>query len=292
MFLSGKRAGALALDAAHDLAGGVLFALGIYTFAGPANFAPGGVSGLALIMTHLWGIPVGTATLLLNIPILLVSFRAIGRRLLLHSLRTMVVVSVLLDLVFPHFPVYTGSRLLAAGFAGVLTGAGMGLIYLRGSSTGGMDFLNLAAKKCFPHLSLGRIMLVTDAAVVLLGGLVFRDIDAVLYGIVFTFATSTVLDRILCGADGGKLALIITRDGRATARLIGETIERGATLIPAIGAYSDAARDLLLCVCGKSQIVKVRQAAYAIDPDAFMTVTDASEVLGEGFKAPTGGLLP
>lgn len=276
----------LLLDTLSDLAGGVLFALGIYTFAGPADFAPGGISGLALIAKHLFGLPVGTATLLLNIPIIFISYRIIGRQFLLRSARTMIFTTILLDLVFPRFPVYTGERLLAAAFSGVFVGAGLGIIYLRGSSTGGMDFLNLSLRKCFPHLSLGRIVLMTDAVVIGLGGLAFRDIDAVLYGVVFSFATSRVLDHVLYGAGGGKLALVITRNGPAVARHIGETVHRGATLLQATGAYSGESRHLLLCTCGKSEIVKVRQAAYAIDPGAFVTITDASEVLGEGFQPP------
>lgn len=276
-----------AVDTLYDVVGSILFAVGIYTFAKSGSFAPGGVSGLALIVNYLWPtLPIGMVTLVFNIPIVLLSYRVVGKAFLLKSLRTMLISTFFLDVVFPHLPVYTGNPMLAAPFSGVFVGAGLAIVYMRGSSTGGTDFLNLSLKKLHPQFSIGQVTLFTDCIVIILGGIVFGNIDAVLYGIVSTYATSMVIDKIMYGAGSGKLALIITQDGHETARRIGNTIERGSTLVKAIGTYSGTERHLLLCVSAKSEIFKVRNIAHAVDPAAFIMVTEASEIFGEGFTKP------
>ncbi|MEG1365909.1 MAG: YitT family protein [Oscillospiraceae bacterium] len=275
-----------AIDTAYDIVGSILFAIGIYVFAKSANFAPGGVSGLALIFNHLYNVPIGTMSLLLNIPIVLISFKLLGKKFFIKSLRTMLISTLFLDVVFPLFPVYKGDSFLAAIFSGVFVGAGLAIIYMRGSSTGGADFLIISIKKLVPHLSIGQITLVTDVVIIALGGLVFRNIDALLYGAISTFATSAIIDNIMYGAGSGKLAIIITTDGMTTATRISEETERGSTLVRAIGPYSGTERHLLLCACSKSEIIKVRNAAHSVDPTAFVMITEASEVFGEGFNLP------
>lgn len=276
----------LAVDTLYDIAGSILYALGVYTFALKGAFAPGGVSGLALICNHFTGLPVGTVSLVLNLPILLVSRRALNRKFLVKSLRTMLISTVLLDLVFPRFAPYEGSRLLAAVFTGVCLGAGLAIIYLRGSSTGGADFLIYAIKRRSPHMSFGQITLFTDGVVILAGYFAFGDIDAVLYGMVAVFASTIVMDRIVYGAGGGKLALIVTADGGKVARAISDAVDRGATLIPAVGSYSGQPREMVLCACGKAEVARVRTAAHAVDPRAMVMICEASEVFGEGFLPP------
>ena len=276
----------IAVDLLYDCMGGILYAVSICTFAKAADFAPGGVSGLALICNHLWGLPIGVMSLIINIPVILISYKVVGRGFLLKSLRTMLVSTFFIDVVFPHLPYYTGNRLLAAAFAGVIGGVGLALIYMRGSSTGGTDFLVVAVKKLKPHFSMGQVTLAVDGLVILLGGLVFGDVDALLYGVVSTYAMSAVMDKILYGAGSGKLAIIITTNGFETARIIDRTVGRGATIVRAIGGYSETERHLVLCACSKSEIFKVRKAVHTVDGDAFVMITEASEVFGEGFKPP------
>lgn len=275
-----------AVDTLYDIIGSILFALGIYTFAKAGNFAPGGVSGLALIFNHLFKAPIGITSLALNIPIILISFKVLGKTFLIKSLRTMLISTIFLDFVFPMFPIYKGDSFLAALFTGVFVGAGLALIYMRGSSTGGADFLIISIRKILPHFSLGQITLVIDTVIIVLGGLVFRNIDAVLYGAVSTFATSYVIDMVMYGAGSGKLAIIITTAGNEIAQRISAETDRGCTIVPAIGAYSGEGREMLLCACSKPEIIKVRNAAHTIDSDAFVMITEASEVFGEGFMPP------
>ena len=271
-------------DILYDIAGSILYAAGIYTFAGNAGFAPGGVSGLALIMDHLWGFPVGTMTLLLNIPLVIISYRAVGRQLLIKSAVTMVISSLFLDVIFPMFPVYSGDRLIASVCSGAFLGAGMALFYLRGSSSGGIDFLALTIKKKRPHMTIGVITMLIDLVVILLGWPVFGDVDAVLYGVLATFVSTVVIDKILYGAGAGTLAIIITERGKETAERISERAGRGVTSLRAVGAYTRTDREVLLCACSKAEAYLVKSAVQEADDKAFFMFTETSEVFGEGFK--------
>ena len=271
-------------DLLYDIAGSILYAAGIYTFAGNAGFAPGGVSGLALILNHLLSLPVGTVTLLFNIPLVIISYKAVGRRLLIKSAKTMVISSMFLDVIFPYIPMYAGSRLMAALCSGVFMGAGMALFYLRGSSSGGIDFLALTIKKKKPHMTIGVITLLIDLVVILLGWPVFGDVDAVLYGVASTGVSTIVIDKILYGTGAGTLAVIITGKGAEVAAKIGENVKRGVTAIPASGAYTGMHRDVLLCACSKAEAYLVKSTVQETDAQAFLMFTETSEVFGEGFK--------
>ncbi len=286
-FFSSKKARDLGLDLLCDILGSILYAAGVYSFARMADFAPGGISGLALIANHLWGLPIGTVSLILNIPLILLSYRIVGRRFMRKSIRTILMNTVFLDLVFPHLPCYSGSPLLAALFYGVLLGAGLAFVYIRGSSTGGTDFLTMTVKTLRPHLSVGTVTMLIDLVVILLGGLVFGNIDSVLYGLIATFVASTVIDKIMYGTEAGKLAIIITEKGPQAAAQIDAVCARGSTLIRAKGAYTDLERQVLLCACSKAEAYKVRHAAYDVDPGAFVMITETSKVFGEGFIDPT-----
>ena len=284
--MNAKRIQNLMLDLVYDVVGSLIFGLGLYTFAREGGFATGGFSGLGLMLNHLTGLPIGMLTLLLNIPLIILSYRTLGRFFLLKTLKTMIIQTLILDLVMPLFPTYRGNPLIAALFTGVLMGAGLGIIYMRGSSTGGSDFLILSLHKVLPHLSVGQFSLMIDFVILILGALVYGNIDAALYGLISTFACSQVMDRVLYGAGSGKMAIIITDHGMETAQAISDEIERGSTLIKAIGTYSDDGRDMLLCACSKNQIFKVRAAAHKVDERAMVMITEVDEVYGEGFKSP------
>ncbi|MEG0914052.1 MAG: YitT family protein [Oscillospiraceae bacterium] len=279
-----SKARELAIDLIFDIIGSMLFGAGLYTFAYAADFAPGGVSGLAIILNYFTDLPIGVLTLILNVPILLISYKFLGNTFLLKSLKTMVIMALFLDVIFPKLPVYTGNDFLAALFAGALVGAGMGLIFLRGSSTGGSDFLVFMCKKKWPHLSLGQITIALDGVIIAIGALVFGRIDAALYGVVMTAVTTVVIDKIMNGAVVGKMAFIITDHPDTVAQAISDRTDRGSTIFDGKGAYTGKPRKLLLCACSKAEIVHVRRAVYEIDPKALVMITDYSEVFGEGFQ--------
>lgn len=272
-----------AADFAYNVAGGILYAAGIYTFASHADFAPGGVSGVALILNHIWNIPVGILTLIFNIPLVIISYRAVGKKLLVKSAVSMVISSLILDVVFPLFPVYYGSRIMAALYSGMFLGAGMALFYLRGSSSGGIDFLALTIKKKRPYMTIGVITLLIDLVIILMGWPVFGDVDAVLYGAASTGVSTIVIDKIMYGTGAGTLAIIITENGKSVAERIALTVNRGSTAVRASGAYTGDQKDVLLCACSKAEAYLVKTAVSDVDPKAFLMFTETTEVLGEGF---------
>ncbi len=282
-FLSLDSVKGLAHDLLLDLAGSFFFATGVYNFAVQANFAPGGVTGIAIILNHYTGLPIGSLALLMNIPIIAMAYRLLGRRFLLRSFRTLVVNSLFLDLISPRLPVYQGDPLLAALFAGALAGIGLAIIYQNKSSTGGSDLIILSLRKKKAHLSLGQLSLFVDGLIVLTGGLVFHKIDAVLYGFVYSAVLTLIIDKIMFGFISGKLAMIISSQGEEIARQIGQELERGSTFLQAHGAYSKEHRPVILCACSRSQVPELRKIVQAVDPDALLIISSYDEVYGEGF---------
>jgi len=273
----------LILDVLYDIVGSILYAIGIYTFAKTADFALGGLAGLALIANHLWRLPIGITTLALNIPFILISYKVVGRLFLLKTMKTMLFCTFFLDVVFPFVPVYTGSPFMAALYSGVFVGAGMALFYMRGSSSGGSDFLTMTIKVKCPYLSIGAVTMGIDLLVISLGGLVFGNVDAVLYGLATTFVASTVIDKLMYGRDAGKLLIVITNQAQKVADRIGQVTERGSTAIRAKGTYTKQDREVLLCACSRSQSYTVKNLVHEIDEDAFVMVVETSQVFGEGF---------
>lgn len=279
-----KKHSSLMIDLLADLVGGALYAAGIYSFASPAEFAPGGISGLAIIVNHFTDLPIGVCTLLLNIPIILLCIRTLGRRFFLRSLRTMLITTLLMDVVFPLFPVYTGDRFTAAVFAGALSGTGLALIYWRGSSTGGTDFLILSLQKKLPHLSIGNITIVIDGSIILLGGLIFGRIDAVLHGVVMTAASTTMIDKVTNRFISGQMAMIVTDEDKKVSQAIMEEIGRGVTGMEAEGMYSGSRRRVLLCACSRAEATRIRAIAAEKDDDSLVVLCPFDPAYGLGFQ--------
>ena len=273
----------LLIDILCDVFGSILYSIGIYTFAKNAGFAPGGMSGLALIMHHLWGLPIGLMTLVLNIPFVLFSYKVVGRRFLLKTAKTILITTFFLDVVFPHLQPYTGSPFLSAIYSGVFLGAGLSIIYMRGSSSGGTDFLTMSIKVLHPHLSIGFVTMAIDLFVIVLGWPVFGNVDSILYGLAATFITSVTIDKIMYGMGAGKLVIIVTNHGQEVADHISGVCSRGSTAIRAMGSYTKEDKDILLCACSKSEAYKVRSAAHDVEKSAFVMIVETSEVFGEGF---------
>lgn len=276
----------LAGDILTDLAGGMMAAAGIYNFALHAEFPVTGFSGIAIALHHVWNIPVGLGILLLNIPVSLICYRLLGKRFFFRSVKSMLILTTLLDYVAPLFPVYTGDRLLAAVCMGLLSGSGYAMIYMRGSSTGGQDFITMSIRKWKPHISIGTIVFYLDVAVILLGSLlVFREVDGFLYGLLAVWIATTVIDRIMYGVYKGKMALIITEQGQSVVKEIGEFVRRGTTVIKGAGGFSGRRKDIILCACSKKEMYQLKKKVKGIDPSAFTIIVESDEVMGLGFRA-------
>lgn len=276
----------IVIDQLYNLVAGILYAVSICYFAKNADFAPGGLSGLALIGNYLWGLPIGTTTLVLNIPLILLSLKFLGKTFLGKTLITMLWCTFFQDVVFTRIPGYTGNPLLAAIFAGITLGGSLALMYMRGTSSGGTDFLTMSIKMLRPHLSVGALTGLIDLVIILLGWPVFGSVDAVLYGLITTVGTSLVIDKIMYGSSSSKMLTIITTKGQEIADCIAREADRGSTMLRALGTYTGTERQMLLCVCARPQVYTIRTAAYRIDPSCMVMISDTSEVYGEGFIDP------
>ena len=273
-------------DLLHDIIGSILYAAGIYTFAATANFAPGGITGIAMIINHY--VPflrIGLLSLIINVPVAIICYRLLGRVFFFKSVKSMLISALFLDLVFPLFPQYDGANnpLLAALFAGVLSGAGLALIYMPGSSTGGTDFIIMSIRKKKPHLSIGTISMIVDGTVILLGGVVFGNINAVLYGVLMTIVSTTVIDKVMYGTGTRRMLLVISDKAEEIAKAIMEETERGATLADVRGAYTGQQHQMMMCVCSKVEVFASRRIINRIDPGAIVMLTTVDEAYGEGF---------
>lgn len=275
----------IGIDILVDIVAGMLIAVGVYNFALNANFPVAGFSGIAIVLYHLFGIPVGIGTIFLNVPVSIFCYKFLGRKFFFTSVKSMVISSVLMDYVAPLLPVYDGSRLLAALCMGVLCGIGYAMIFMRGSSTGGQDFISVAIKKVKPHITLGIITFVLDICTIIIGTvLVFKDVDGLIYGIIVTYLMAIVMDRILYGIDEGKMTLIVTEKGEELAVRIDEYSGRGSTILHGMGSYSKKKKDVVMCACNNKQMYTIKKMVREIDPQAFTIIVESNEVVGEGFK--------
>ncbi|WP_124067565.1 YitT family protein [Clostridium sp. E02] len=276
------------MDLFTDLIGAVLFNIGIYNFAVQAQFAPVGVSGIALILRHLFGFPMGITSIVLNIPIILISYQLLGKRFLLRSIKSMLIFALVLDYVVPYLPIYQGNPLYASACTGIFSGLGLAIVYLRNCSTGGTDFLVMAIRKLIPHITIGKISLVVDAIVIIAGGFVFRNLDSVILGLVSSIVTTMVIDKIIYGLGAGKLVFVVTSREMDVALRIEESTKRGCTFLQGQGSFSQDQKKVVMCACNNSQVISIRKAIHETDPSAFLIITDSNEVYGEGFKSIGG----
>lgn len=267
-----------------ELGGSMLIAIGIYNFAVQAAFPMTGFSGISIILYQLFNIPIGLSTILMNIPLAAICYKLLGRKFFISSLRCMLISSVVIDYVAPLFPVYTGSRLLAALCTGIFAGAGYALIYTRNSSTGGSDFIIMAVKALKPHLSVGKIAFCSDILIILVGGILFKDVDGIIYGMIVNYIIAIVADKIMYGMNSGKMTLIVTEQGQKVCQVIDDCCQRGSTILHAEGGYQGDKKDVVMCACSNKEMYAVQQAVKDIDPQSFMIVLESNEVHGEGFK--------
>ncbi len=266
------------------IGGSAIFSLGFAFFLMPNDMSPGGVSGLSLVIVELLGFgSVGTLSILINLPLFILGGLKIGRRFFFGSLLGMVLSSVLIDL-FAMVGVSVLDPLLAVLYGGVLCGFGLGVVFISGTSTGGSDILVRLLKLKYRNVPIGQISMCLDAIVVVLTGLVFQDIYKALYTGITAYVCGKVVDAVVYRFDYSKVALIISREHEAIARAIGVKLDRGATFLLAQGSYSQRDMKVVLAAVKKQQITELKELVMEIDPNAFVIVQEAHQVLGDGFS--------
>jgi len=269
-----------------DILGSLILAVGIYCFAEKVNIAPGGVSGISIMIKYLTNLPVGLMTLVINIPLLFLAYRFMGRHFAMRTIRTVVISTIILDgFVTPFFPQYTGDRMLGSVFCGVCTGAGLGIVFLRGSSTAGTDIISHMVGKKFPHIQIGKVLMLIDCIILAASAFVFRNIESALYGVVALFFQTIIIDKIVYGVEKGRNMLIISSKTAQIAERILFEKERGATFLDAEGAYSREPTKVLMCVVRVWEYHQIKEIIYEEDPRAFVIALEAEHIMGEGFSS-------
>ena len=265
--------------------GAFIFSFGIAMFTSPNNIAPGGVSGIGTMLNHLFNIPIGSVIIAVNIPLFIFSFKKFGRSFFKKSLFATFLTSSLIDILpFILEKHYVYSPLLASIFGGVSIGVGVGIIFLRGGTTGGADILAKLIRLKYPHFSLGTLVFIIDAIIVISTLFVYGSIEALLYSTVSFFVTSRAVDAIIFGAARSKMLLIITTQPQQIAKRIMNDIQHGVTLIPASGGYTNEEKTILLSVVRPNEVAEINKIVKEIDRSAFTVITESNEVFGYGFQ--------
>ena len=281
-----KKVKNLLMDAVFFLAGSFLFAASIDSFTAPNQLAAGGLTGVATILNHMFGIPIGTANILMNVPLLIWAYVEMGYQIIIKTVVATIVSSAMIDVMVPYLPQYQGEPLITIVFGGCLAGLGLALILMRGGTTGGTE---LAANLLSLHIhgfSLGKFIMVIDLVIVLASAVVYQEYESPLYAILVIYITSKVIDAVLYGTDRGtgKVMFIISPKNKEIARRIMDDLERGVTELRSRGAYSGQEGTVLMCAVSRQEVHKIYDIIHEIDINAFIVVNEAGEITGLGFR--------
>jgi len=266
---------------AQIVVGCILGGLAYPLFLAPNSIAPGGLTGIATVLNHLFGIPVGLTSMVLNLPLFVFGFRAMGRVFVWRSLVATVLFSLSIDLI--KVPPMTNDVLLGSVFGGGLLGLGLGIILRGEATTGGSDMVARMVHRKFSFISVGAFLFAIDFFVIVAAGFVMGAQHA-MYSLICIFVSSKLLDVVLSGLNTQKACFVITEKTVSVTNRIMEELERGVTLLTATGAYSGRERPVILCVAGRQEVPRVKEIVRQEDEKAFMFITEAHEALGEGFS--------
>ncbi len=264
------------------MAGAVILAVGYNIFMVPNMLAPGGISGLAVVLHYLISSPIGITVIVLNIPLFIAGYMVLGPRVVMQSLLGTVLFSLALEISAPLLPPATNDLLLAAVYGGIVMGVGSGLVFRYRGSTGGTSLLSLILAKKW-GISPGQAMLMGDLIVLALAVFVFGG-EAAMYAALSLFVSVKVIDAILEGLGLAKSVIIITRNGEEINEKLLYELGRGVTWLEGSGGYTRETREVLLCVITRQQIARLKEIIHEVDPGAFVIIGNATEVHGEGFK--------
>ncbi|MBR5410353.1 MAG: YitT family protein [Clostridia bacterium] len=292
---TGEQVRSFVLDVFFCVTGTLIYAAAVIYFVEPMQFVPGGLTTLGMILKYFLGgvlpfLGIGAYTFMLNVPLFLMALKKLGAEFTLKTAAVAGLMALSLDVVDALFTKlnwhYAGDeKLLAAIFGGLFCGIGLGLVFTRGVTTGGSDIVVRLLKLRFPHLSLGRLVLITDATVLLLAGIVYRSMETVLFSMIVVFLDSMGIDYVLKGRSDSKMLLIVTDNHDAVRADIIRELDRGVTLLEAEGGFTGTPKRVLMSVVRAPEVIKVRRIVARYDERPFIIITDSEEVLGEGFKS-------
>ena len=275
----------LARDYLWIALGSVLYSLSFDWFYVPNQIGFGGLTALGMILNHLSpAVPIGTVVLILNIPLFLLGWKFLGGHTLVSSLFAMAATSVLVDLISAVYTFPPMDPMLAAIFGGVSLGLSLGIIFSKGATTGGTDLIARLLKLPFAWLPMGKLLLVVDLSMLLAVSVAFRSMESAMYGIIALYISTMVMDMVLYGLDQSKVAYIVTSNPRPLAAEIDKQLDRGTMYLHGEGSFTGQDRLVLMCAFKQRQIVPLKALVHEMDPEAFIIVCNAHEVLGQGFR--------
>lgn len=267
--------------------GCIFIAVGLNMFFKPYTIAPGGLSGLSVVISKLTGLSVSTIMLVIGVPLLLFSIKILGKKDAIKTFIGMILLSFIIKITEPLASIQvTNDILLSAISGGILLGIGLGIVFSVDGSTGGTDLIALMLNRIFPNMSVSKCLTIIDGMVVLSAGIANGNLETGLYSAIALYIIVKVIDAIISGFDYSKAFMIITKEPERLRCAIVNDIKRGVTLLDAKGGYTNEEKNILLVVVNKKQQeVQLKKLIKNEDPNAFIIVSEAHEVLGEGFKS-------
>lgn len=263
--------------------GTIVYAAGIALFLNPNDLAPGGVTGIAILLNRFTGVETGSLILLLNVPIILLGLWKFGWKFIFSTVYTLCLISAFVN-GMEYIGPLTDDRMLAAIVGGVLVGTGIGIVFKAGSTTGGIDIIVKIVKKKFPHKKTGSLFLIFDSVVIIAAGIVFGTIEAAVYASIATLVTMYTMDAVLYGRDGARLIYIISDNADCLTDSLLHEAEVGVTWLYGAGTFKSREKKIIMCVADKKKSLQVEEIVKKHDPEAFMIVSNATEIYGEGYK--------
>ena len=265
------------------VSGSAIFSISVNMFSSPNNIVQGGLTGIGTVMNYLFSLPIGAVMLVLNIPLFALALRQLRLKFVIKTVISTFIFTSLIDLGAYIIPAYKGDVLLGCIFCGVLSGVGLALVFLTGSTTGGTDIIAMLIRKKRPDISVGNIMLLADLGVIGLSFLVYGKIESIMYAVIVIFISAKAIDFVLYGREHTKLIFIITTRKEQLLSSILLEIGRGASVIPVTGGYTGKEKNLILCAAKKIEIREILRLTADSDPEAFTVICDAGQVVGKGF---------
>lgn len=262
--------------------------MAVNVFTAPNGILLGGFTGVGTILNFLFGTPIGTVVFLMNVPLFIIAFKKFGYEFIVNTVIATFLASFMIDFTALFLPVYSGDKLLASLFGGVIGGAGLALIFLRNATTGGVDIIAKLLRLRFPHISMGRVILFMDFIVIAASFFVYHSLEKLLYAVIVIYASSQAIDYILYGSGNGKILYIVTDKYKDVAYKINNELHRGISIFDIQGGYTGEPKKMLFCAVKAQEVARFTKAVKDIDDNSFVVISDAGEILGEGFRRGEG----
>lgn len=273
------------IDVLLNFTGVFIYAMGINCFAAPHKIAPGGASGIAILINYLTGCPIGVFVFVFNIPLLFIimSQKYFSKSFIIKTLATTFLLSVVTDSLVVYLPAYKGDPLLAAMFGGALMGSGLALVHLGSSNTGGISLLGLIVQKIRPGFHVGAMISILNMMVVFASGIVYQNIESLLYAILTVYISGIFMDKLLENVSAKNLIIVISECTDKVRELFLDA-QKGITILKGEGGYTSETQRVILCAATRTDCENIQKQIKEADPKALIIITEASKVVGKGFK--------